>query len=163
LKRNLLGQSLTTDEVAMLESMAQQHHHANFRPRALGLLALHEGESPQTVSKILRMSEQMVYEWASRWRERGILGILGGNVGGAPRKLTDEMLDYAAEVATTEPMTLAKIAAKVKARYPEAKSFSEDRLSAGLRARGLSFKRTRLSLEKNEMTSISGRQSGHWK
>ncbi|WP_157670953.1 helix-turn-helix domain-containing protein [Chitinibacter sp. GC72] len=161
MKRNLLGQPLTSDEVAMLESMAQ-HHHANFRPRALGLLALHEGESPKTVSKILRMSEQMVYEWARRWRERGILGILGGNVGGAPRKLTYEMLDYAAEVAKQEPMTLAKIAAKVRARYPEAKPFSEDRLSVGLHARGLSFKRTRLSLEKNGTTSISEPQSGHW-
>ncbi|WP_157315105.1 hypothetical protein, partial [Chitinibacter sp. GC72] len=60
MKRNLLGQPLTPDEIVMLESMAQQHHHANFRPRALGLLALHEGESPKTVSKILRMSEQMV-------------------------------------------------------------------------------------------------------
>ena len=162
MKRNLLGQPLTSDEITMLESMAQQHHHANFRPRALGLLALHEGESPKTVSKILRMSEQMVYEWASRWRKCGILGVLGGNVGGAPRKLTHEMLDYAAEVAKQEPMTLAKIAAKVKSRYPDAKPFSEDRLSAGLRERGLSFKRTRLSLEKNETMSISERQSGHW-
>ncbi len=150
------------DEVSILESMAQHHHHANFRPRALGLLALHEGESPKNVSKILRMSAQMVYEWASRWRERGILGILGGNIGGPPRKLTHEMLDYAAEVARQEPMTLAKIAVKVKDRFPDARPFSEDRLSAGLRARGLSFKRTRLSLEKNGAKSISVPQSGHW-
>jgi hypothetical protein len=60
------------------------------------------------------------------------------------------MLDTAAEIARQEPLTLAKIAARIAERFPDAPSFSLDRLSTGLKARGLSFKRNRLSLKKNE-------------
>lgn len=58
------------------------------------------------------------------------------------------MLDVASEIARAEPPTLAKIAARVRGLYPDAPSFSVDRLFDGLRARKISFKRTRLSLEK---------------
>jgi hypothetical protein len=55
------------------------------------------------------------------------------------------MLDLAAEIARQEPLTLARIAARVAEQFPEAPTFSLDRLSVGLKKRGLSFKRTRLS------------------
>jgi hypothetical protein len=66
------------------------------------------------------------------------------------------MLDVAAEIARQEPLTLSKIAARVAERFPEAPTFSLDRLSVGLKARGLSFKRNRLSLKKNATSCSSG-------
>ncbi|QFY42192.1 hypothetical protein F6R98_05725 [Candidatus Methylospira mobilis] len=66
-------------------------------------------------------------------------------------KLTQEMLDVAAKIACQEPLTLAKIAVRIAERFPDASSFSLDRLAVGLKAGGLSFERNRLSLKKNEM------------
>jgi hypothetical protein len=78
-----------------------------------------------------------------------LVGILDGHKGGPPVKLTAQMLDFAAQIACKEALTLGKIAKLVQAQYPDAPSFSLDRLSIGLKARGLSFKRTRLSLKKS--------------
>jgi transposase len=107
------------------------------------------------ICDFLRVSDQPVYNWAKGWRESGLVGILDGHKGGAPVKLTGEMIDVAAEIARKEPLTLAKLAARVHERFPDAPEFSLDRLSIGLKARGLSFKRNRLSLKKNGMNRSS--------
>jgi transposase len=150
-KRNLLGQSLTSEEIETLEQLAKHHHYPDFRRRALGLLALNAGRSVVDICEFLHVSDQPIYNWAKGWREKGIAGILSGHKGGPPVKLTQEMLDVAAEIACQEPLTLAKIAVRIAERFPDAPSFSLDRLAVGLKARGLSFKRNRLSLKKNEM------------
>ena len=48
--------------------------------------------------------------WALAWRERGLMGMLSGHVGGAPRKLTAPLLQTAVQIACDESLTLAKIA-----------------------------------------------------
>lgn len=156
-KRNLLGEALTVEEVVTLEELSKHHHYADFRRRALGLLALNSGQAVADIAAFLRVSDQPIYNWAQGWRERGLVGILGGHKGGAPVKLTPEMLEVAADIARQEPLTLAKLAAQLHERFPDAPTFSLDRLSVGLKARGLSFKRNRLSLKKNETNRVSGR------
>lgn len=150
-KRNLLGIPLTTEEIETLDQLAKCHRFPDFRRRALGILALDQGRSVVDICEVLRVSDQPVYNWAKGWREKGLVGILDGHKGGAPRKLTEEMLDVAAEIATKEPLTLGKIAAHVMDRFPDAPKFGLDRLSAGLKARKISFKRNRLSLKKSAM------------
>ena len=77
------------------------------------------------------------------------MGMLSGHVGGAPRKLTAPLLQTAVQIACDHSLTLAKTAqGVVKEQHPDAPSFSLSRLSVGLRAQGLSFKRNRLSLKK---------------
>lgn len=147
--RNLLGVPLTSAEIETLEQLSKHHRYADFRRRALGLLALNEGRSVVEIAEIFRVSDQPIYNWAKGWRDNGIVGILDGHKGGAPVKLTAEMLDLAADIARQEPLTLARIAARMAERLPEAPAFSLDRLFIGLKKRGLSFKRTRLSLKKN--------------
>jgi hypothetical protein len=58
-------------------------------------------------------------------------------------------------IARQEALTLGQIARKVHELHPEALTFSVDRLSVGLRARGLSFKMNRLTLKKNATPSDS--------
>ena len=94
------------------------------------------------------MTDQPVYNWVKGWREYGLVGVLDGHKGGAPVKLIAPMLDKAARIASDESLTLRKIAARLKTDFPQADTFSLDRLSKGLKARGMSFKRTRLSLKK---------------
>lgn len=154
-KRHLLGRPLIAEEIETLEQLSKHHRYADFRRRALGLLALNAGHSVVEITEFLRVSDQPVYNWAKGWRDKGIVGILDGHKGGPPVKLTADMLDVAAEIAREEPLTLGKIAARVVERFPEAPAFSLDRLSVGLKARGLSFKRTRLSLKKSGMNRAS--------
>lgn len=128
--------------------MASHHRHANFRRCALGVLALNDGRSGPDIAGVLRVSVPQLYNWALAWRELGLMGMLSGHVGGAPRKLTAPMLESAVQIACDDSLTLAKIAQRVKEQHPDAPSFSLSRLSVGLHAQGLSFKRNRLSLKK---------------
>lgn len=154
-KRHLLGQRLTPEERLTLQELAKRHRFGDFRRRALGLLALDTGSTVVQICEMLQVSDQPVYNWAKAWREQGLVGILDGHKGGPRPKLTGAMLDVAAQIATEHPLSLGKIAARVKELFPNAPEFSLDRLSVGLKARGLSFKRTRLSLKKNALPASS--------
>lgn len=145
---------LTEIERETLSEMSKHHRFAGFRLRARGLLSLNAGLAPTVIAEVLGRSDQSVYNWAKWWREDGLIGILDGNKGGPPFKLTEALLDTAESIARTEPLTLAGIKQRVLALHPDAPDFSTDRLSAGLKKRGLSFKRCRLSLKKSEMKTI---------
>ena len=147
----LLGQPLDEHEVATLKEMAARHHHADFRRRALGLLALNRGYKVVQICDMLQVSDQPLYNWAKGWREKGLVGILGGHKGGAPRKLTAQLLDEAAQIASEQSLSLGEIAQQLRQRHPDAPQFSLSRLSVWLRARGWSYKRGRKSLKKSAM------------
>ena len=127
-KRKLLGQPLSAEEIETLEQLSKHHKYPDFSRRALGLLALNSGRGVVEICDFLRVSDQPVYNWAKGWRERGLVGILDGHKGGAPVNLTGELLDAAAEIARQEPLTLAKLAAWIHERFPDAPAFSQDRL-----------------------------------
>ena len=119
------------------------------------MLSLNAGLAPAVIGKVLGRSEQSVYNWAKWWRKDGLVGILDGNKGGPPFKLTETLLDTAIKIAREEPLTLAGIKMRVLELHPDAPDFSIDRLSVGLKKRGFSFKRCRLSLKKSETKTIS--------
>ena len=151
----LLGQPLDEHEVATLKEMAARHHHADFRRRALGLLALNRGYKVVQICDMLQVSDQPLYNWAKGWRDKGLVGILDGHKGGAPRKLTAQLLDQAALIASEQSLSLGEIAQQLRQRCPDAPQFSLSRLSVGLKARGLSYKRGRRSLKKSAMPENS--------
>jgi transposase len=90
-----LIENLSEAECKTLEEMSQHHRYSNFQLRARGLLALNAGHSPAVVAGVLRKTPQTVYNWAKWWRKDGLAGILNGNKGSRPLKLTAEMLDTA--------------------------------------------------------------------
>ena len=145
---------LSTVERTTLDEMGAHHHYASFRLRAKGILALDAGHKPCVVAAILGKTPQSVYNWAKWWREDGLAGVLDGNKGSPPTKLTPAMLDTAVAVAGQAALTLEEIKRLVLAQHPQAPDFSVRTLSAGLKMRGWSFKRTRLSLKKNETRLI---------
>jgi transposase len=75
----------------------------------VGVLALNDGRSVPDVCGVLRVSVPPVYNWAQAWRERGLLGVLSGHVGGAPLKLTAQLLDVAEQMPRQEPLTWARL------------------------------------------------------
>lgn len=143
-----LIEKLTIPEVISLEEMGAHHHYPSFRLRAKGILALNAGHKPIVIASILGTTLQSVHNWARRWRAAGLAGILNGNKGGAPTKLTEAMLDSAAAFAKGTSATLKQIKRHVQEQYPDAPDFSLRLLSAGLQMRGYSYKRTRMSLKK---------------
>lgn len=147
--------SLTDAERVTLQELSMYHPYPDFRRRALGVLALAKGHPLPVVADILGVTPQTVYNWLKAWRTVGLMGLLSGHQGGAPAKLTAALLDTAETLARTAPHTLAEIARQVHEVHPEAPDFSLDRLSVGLRVRGLSFTRTRLSLKKDAARSGS--------
>ena len=151
----LLGKPLDEHEIATLQEMAARHHYADFRRRALGLLALHRGHKVAHICDLLQVSDQPLYNWAKGWRDKGLVGILDGHKGGAPRKLTAQLLDQAALIASEQSLSLGEIAQQLRQRCPDAPQFSLSRLSVGLKARGLSYKRGRRSLKKSAMPANS--------
>ncbi len=147
---NLLGNRLIEAELVTLDELSSHHPFGNFRSRALGLLALNDGEPVALIARILRVHTETVYRWARGWREQGLVGILGGHEGGRPRSLAAELLDEAAKIAQETPLTLRNILNQLGKTHPEIDTTMDVRpLSRGLRERGLSFKRTRLSLKKS--------------
>jgi transposase len=138
-----------------LQELADHHPYPDFRRRALGILALGKGHAPRVVADILGVALPTPYNWAKAWNAKGLVGLLDGHQGGAPAKLTAALLDTAEAVARAAPCTLAQVDQALRERHPDAPPFSLDCLAKGLKRRGLSFKRTRLSLKKNAAPTSS--------
>lgn len=146
---------LTEPERMTLQELSEHHPYPDFRRRALGVLALAKGHPPPLVAEILGVPPRSAYSWAKAWCTLGLMGLFKGHQGGAPVKLTPELLDTAERIARAAPCTLGEIERQLRDSHPDAPTFSLDRLSAGLRARGLSFTRTRLSLKKSAAQRVS--------
>ena len=125
----------------------------------LPVTALAKGYGTTVVSDILNVTSQSVRNWAQWWEVDGIVGILDGHKGGRPAKLTAEMLETGKNCACAQPMTLHEIAAEIRAANPAAQAFSLGRLAIGLKACGMSFKRTRLALKENATPMPSPEQA----
>lgn len=140
---------LTEAECITFQELAEHHPYPDFRRRALGMLALAKGYSISLVAQILGVTLQTPYNWLRAWKKYGLMGLLNGHQGGAPAKLTQELLDTAEQIARASPCTLAQIEQQIRIIHPDAPQFSLDRLSAHLKKRGLSYIRARHSLKKN--------------
>lgn len=143
------GIELNADELITLEEMSVHHPYHDFRIRAAGLVLLAKGGTPKAIATRLLVTYQSIYNWTHAWRERGILGLLGGHAGGRHHVLPPTMLDTAVEVARNEALSLSAIAKAVEAKHQCDLPCCLDTLRNGLKDRGFSFKRSRHSLKKN--------------
>ena len=146
---------LTEPECLTFQELAEHHPYADYRRRALGMLALSKGHPFPLVAEILGVSLPTPYNWLKAWHRHGLMGLLNGHRGGAPAKLTQGLVDTAEHIARSSPCTLRQIEQQLRAIHPDAPAFSLDRLSAHLKKRGLTFKRTRLTLKKNAAPTSS--------
>ena len=108
------------------------------------------------VADMLGVTLPAPYHWVKAWKAKGLVGWLAVHQGGVPAKLTAELLGTAEAIARDAPCPLAQIKQVLRERHPDAPPFiSLDCLANGLKKRGLSFKRTLLSLKKNAASTSS--------
>ena len=155
--KNLMS-PLTALELSTLEELRKHHQDDDIWRRARNIISLNARCSAQVIAQVLGVSATSVYNWAKWWRHAALAGLLDEHKGGRPVKLTPELVDCAAEVAVSEPLTLEGIRQRVRERHPEAPDFSVDRLSARLKQHGVSFKRCRLSLKKRPEQEFAEKQ-----
>jgi transposase len=143
---------LSREEQQTLRELSLNHRWRDVRCRASSLLLLAMGKRVTEVAAEHRVRTQSVYNWAHAWEGSGLVGLIGkGHVGGRPPLLTEADLEMATAAAAQEALTLAGLAQRIEARRGSKLPCSLFTLGRALKARGLSFKRTRLSLKKNGM------------
>ena len=140
---------LTEAERLTLQQLSLNHKHRDIRTRAAGLLLLARGFNVAEIGAELCVNLRTVYNWNHAWHDFGICGLLVGHAGGRPRALSPEMIATAVEAATAESLTLSGIAQRVEAEHGPLPCTLET-LATNLKEQGLSYKRSRFSLKKNE-------------
>src|SRR5687767_15348522 len=94
--------------------------------RRLGVVLVLDGEAPEQVADVLRVSERSVWRWLSAWREGGDPGLRTRPGWGRPPKLTDaqaaRVLGWVGRSAcefgfVTERWTAPRLAAVIEDRF----------------------------------------------
>jgi transposase len=140
---------LNETEKLTLEQLSLNHRHRDIRNRAAGVLLLGSGLSASRVAARLGVSVPSPYNWAKAWSKSGVVGLLTGHGGGRPRALPDAMVAAAVQIATAEPLTLARIAQRLEAQFSKPLACRLGTLGMALKREGLSFKRDRYALKKS--------------
>ena len=141
--------SLTECEAITLQQLSINHPWRDARTRAAGLLLLAAGEHRTAIGAKLNVSHQSIYNWHGVWENRGVVGLLSGHAGGRPLALPEALIATAVSVASQEALTLKGIAERIKTAHQCELPCSLETLGKTLKARGFSFKRTRMSLKKS--------------
>lgn len=138
---------LTEPERITLLHLSLNHPHRDIRTKGCGLLMLSRGIGPRQISAELGCSWRVTYDWFHAWEQSGIVGLPGGHQGGRYPAMSPEMITTAVEVATSESLSLARIAQRVEVVHgPLPCSLST--LAKTLKKQGMTYKRARYSLKK---------------
>ena len=79
--------TLTEAERAALAAAAAGEKRTRTWKRYQAVLLLGDGQPPAAVAQAVRCSVASVYNWATRWREAGLAGLVEGPHPGAARRL----------------------------------------------------------------------------
>ncbi len=142
--------TLSPCESETLFQLSVHHPWRDVRLRAAGLLMLSKGEHRTAVAQQCGVSHQTIYNGRHAWEKAGVVGLISGHAGGRPRKLSEAWLATVCELARTQALTLRSLAQRAEEIHGAPFPLSLDRLGVLLRKSGFSFKRTRMSLKKNE-------------
>ena len=105
---------LTALELSTLEELGKHHQDDDIWRRARNIISLNARCSAQVIAQELGVSATSVYNRARWWRHAALAGLLDEHKGGRPAKLTPELVDCAAEIAVSEPLTLEGIRQRVR-------------------------------------------------
>ena len=147
---------LDDDSRAQLQRIVKRASNWRERERAQTLLLLDAGVFAQKVAQQMGLSARTVRITHTRWRQNGMASLPDLPRSGAPKKLQPEHVERLVQWAMAEPLTSAALLARhLNAGGPKV---HVNTMAATLKASGLVWKRTRHSLKKVAMRTLSCKQ-----
>jgi transposase len=132
-----------------LENIIQKGADWRARQRAETLILLDDGLSTADVAQIVGIHARTVGSTRAAWFESGLDSLVDAPRSGARKKLSSEQVDRLVATAQAEPLTARELLAKHLADGGTPVHLNTIR--AQVKAAGMVWKRTRLSLKKAEM------------
>ena len=143
---------LTDQEGRRLQQIVRRGKHGSVRVRrAMIIMASASGTLAQAIARLVAADEDTVRAMIHAFNQKGLAALDPQWAGGRPRLISDETIEVIVTAATTRPeklgqpftrWSLRKLAAFL-ADGPWPVATGQERLRQILRARGISFQRTR--------------------
>ena len=148
---------LSVDERAKLQEIVAKRSDWRARQRAQTLLYFNDGWSAKAIVAQQDLNIDTVYDRRKNWLSKGYAFLYDVHRNGAPPKLNAIHLDQIKTWAEEEALTGPAIVARLKEECDVEVSVST--VLSVLKKLNFVWKRTRHSLKKNEMKTISDKQS----
>lgn len=140
--------NLSSESRQALEEIIQRSPNWRQRQRAQTLILLDDGLTTADVARLVGIHSRTVGNTRAGWFEGGLDSLLDAPRSGAPRKLSPEQIDTLVGAASAYPLTARELLAKHLADGGTPVHLNTIRTR--IKANGLVWKRTRLSLKKAE-------------
>lgn len=145
---------LTKGELRTLREMGIFHSHPRARMRAQAIVRLSQGLTLQTVADEFGVHLNSVEQWRQRWNKAGLAGLVEGRHPGRPPKWNDAQRQALCALAEQQGGTAGALLRHLQQRQQQP-AVSLDTINRYLKNMGLSYKRYRYSLKKNETPTPS--------
>jgi transposase len=150
---------LTDQEGQRLQQIVRRGKHGSVRVRrAMIIMASSSGTLVPAIARLVAADEDTVRDVIHLFNQKGLAALDPQWAGGRPRLISDEAIEVIVTAATTRPeklgqpftrWSLRKLAAYLAGR-PRPVAIGRERLRQILRARGISFQRTRTWKESHD-------------
>lgn len=98
--------TLTTDELAAVETAMHHAPQVEVRQRATAIRLLHLGHKPEAVAEMLAVAPSTVWNWHRRYRKAGLAGLANQPKSGRPAKADAVYVEAVATTLATDPREL---------------------------------------------------------
>jgi transposase len=148
--------SLLPEDRLFLEEIVKRGENWRQRQRAKTLLLLDTGMSMNDVADHIEVNVRTIGSTRIQWLKDRRESLSDRQRSGAPKKMTAEQVEHVLALAKSQPLTAQELLAKhIEAGGPV---IHRNTLTATLKAAGFVWKRTRHSLKKSEMKTVSDKR-----
>jgi transposase len=140
---------LTRGEFETLREMGVFHDHAHTRMRAQAIVRLSQGLTLQQVADEFGVHLNSVEQWRQRWNKAGVAGLYEGIHTGRPPKWNEAQRRALRDLAEEQGGTAGALLRHFQQNRQQ-QAVSVDTIKRYLKKMGMSYKRYRYSLKKNE-------------
>jgi putative transposase len=99
----IINYQLSEEEAQIIAHAIQHDPRGEVVRRATAVQMLHLGIGMETVTQVLGVADNAVYEWHERWREEGLEGLANRPKSGRPRKTSEAYWQVVEKALDTDP------------------------------------------------------------
>ncbi len=113
----IILRDLNRDNKKLLKRISTYSKYPQVRNRAKSIILLEEGWSLSQVMKIFGVSRKTIYNWLSKWKKKGLLGLYNQKGRGRKPILNQEQEAEVKEWVKQEPKNLKKLLNKIQEKW----------------------------------------------